>query len=109
MFEIYQSPKNKQFHFRLKARNHQIILTSQAYKTKASCKTGIKSVQRNACKPNCFTLKTAKNGKPYFTLNARNGEVIGSSQMYKSPAGRRKGMASVGNNSAGAEIKDLTQ
>jgi uncharacterized protein YegP (UPF0339 family) len=86
-----------------------VILTSQAYKTKASCKAGIKSVQINASKPTSFNLKTAKNGKPYFTLNARNGEVIGSSQMYRSPAGRRKGMASVGRNSTSAEITDLTQ
>lgn len=35
MFEIYQSPKNKQFYFRLKAKNSQIILASEGYKTKA--------------------------------------------------------------------------
>lgn len=54
MFEIYQSPKNKQFYFRLKARNHQVILASEGYKTKASCKNGIKSVQKNATSESSF-------------------------------------------------------
>jgi len=50
MFEIYQSPKNKEFYFGLKAKNNQIILASEGYKTKASCKAGIKSVKKNAAR-----------------------------------------------------------
>jgi uncharacterized protein YegP (UPF0339 family) len=47
-FEIHQSPKNKEFYFRLKAKNHQVILASEGYKTKASCQRGIASVVQNA-------------------------------------------------------------
>ena len=107
MFEIYQSPKNKQFYFRLKAKNHQVILASEGYKTKASCKNGIRSVQKNAASESSFTLKEAKNGKLYFTLDARNGEVIGSSQMYASKAARRKGVRSVMANAPSAEVREL--
>ena len=46
-----------------------------------------------------FELQTAKNGKHYFTLVANNGEVILTSQMYRSRAGARKGIASVQSNS----------
>ncbi|MFT5853351.1 MAG: hypothetical protein ACI8XO_000592 [Verrucomicrobiales bacterium] len=106
-FEIYQSPKNKQFYFRLKARNHQIILASEGDKTKASCKNGIKSVQKNAVDDANFQLKEAKNGKLYFTLDARNSEVIGSSQMYASKATRRKGIRSVIANAPSAQVEDL--
>jgi uncharacterized protein YegP (UPF0339 family) len=107
MFEICKSPKYKQFYFRLKARNHQVILASEGYKTKASCKNGIKSVQKNPATESSFQLKEAKNGKFYFTLDARNGEVIGSSQMYASKATRRKGIRSVMANAPSAEVKEL--
>lgn len=36
------------FKFNLKARNHQVIGTSQSYATEAACKNGIKSVARAA-------------------------------------------------------------
>ena len=62
---------------------------------------------KNACAGR-FTLSVAKNGKHYFNLMARNGDVIGSSQMYASKAGAQKGMASVEKNAADAETKDLT-
>ena len=47
MFEIYQSEKTRKYHFRLKARNGEIILSGQAYKDKASCENGIASVVKN--------------------------------------------------------------
>lgn len=46
-FEIYQD-KAGEFRFRLKARNGEIVAVSEGYKAKASCKTGIESVRRNA-------------------------------------------------------------
>ena len=46
-FELYKDSAGK-FRFRLKARNGEIIASSEAYETKASAENGIKSVQRNA-------------------------------------------------------------
>ncbi len=46
-FEIYND-KAGEFRFRLKARNGEIILASEGYKTKASCENGIASVRKNA-------------------------------------------------------------
>ena len=46
-FELYKDRAGK-FRFRLKARNGEIIASSEAYETKVSAKNGIKSVQRNA-------------------------------------------------------------
>ena len=46
-FELYQD-KASQFRFRLKARNGEIIATSEAYTTKAACENGIESVRSNA-------------------------------------------------------------
>ena len=46
-FEVY-TDKAGEFRFRLKARNGEIIATSEGYKAKASCLNGIESVRKNA-------------------------------------------------------------
>lgn len=46
-FELYVD-KADQYRFRLKARNGEIIATSEAYTSKAACSNGIESVRRNA-------------------------------------------------------------
>ena len=49
-FEIY-TDKAGEFRFRLKARNGEIIATSEGYKAMKSCLNGIDSVKRNADSP----------------------------------------------------------
>ena len=44
-FEVY-TDKAGEFRFRLKARNGEIIATSEGYKAKASCLNGIESVRK---------------------------------------------------------------
>ncbi len=46
-FEMYLD-KAGEYRFRLKARNGEIIATSEGYKAKASCLNGIESVRKNA-------------------------------------------------------------
>ena len=46
-FELYRD-KAGQYRFRLKARNGQIIATSEGYVTKVNCENGIQSVKKNA-------------------------------------------------------------
>jgi uncharacterized protein YegP (UPF0339 family) len=46
-FEVYQDAK-KEFRFRLKAGNGEIIAMSEGYKTKDACIKGIESVKKNA-------------------------------------------------------------
>lgn len=107
MFEIYQSEKTQKFHFRLKARNGEIILTGQAYKDKAGCENGVASVKKNGTDESKFEIKDSSNGKQYFVLKSGNGQIIGQSQMYKTESGLKNGIASVGKNAAG-DTKDLT-
>ena len=49
----------------------------------------------------------AKN-KPYFNLKAGNGQVIGTSELYESEAGRENGIESVKKNAPEAETEDTT-
>lgn len=103
---IITKRKDGEFHFSLKAKNGQIILSSQGYKTKPSCMKGIESVQKNATDVKHFEKKTATNGKVYFNLKSTNGQIIGTSQMYAGEASRKKGMNSVQVNAPQAEISD---
>lgn len=49
MDEQYEkkTASNGQFHFNLKARNHEVIGSSELYKAEASCDNGIASVKTN--------------------------------------------------------------
>lgn len=107
-FEI-TTRKNGEFQFNLKATNGQVILTSEGYKTKASCLNGVESVRKNSQDEKRFDIKIASNDKPYFNLMATNGQVIGKSQMYASEATMKNGIASVMKNAPEAEIVDLTE
>lgn len=46
-FEMY-TDKAGEYRFRLKAKNGEVIATSEGYKAKASCENGIASVKKNA-------------------------------------------------------------
>lgn len=105
-FEITKR-KNDEFQFNLKASNGQVILTSEGYKAKDSCKNGIESVIKNSADDKRFKRLESKDGKPYFTLSAANGEVIGTSEMYESNSGMENGIDSVKKNAPAAEIVDL--
>lgn len=106
-FEVYQSGKNKEFRFRLKADNGQIILSSEGYTSKASCINGIESVKKNAGDAKRFT-KTQTPSKMFrFAITAANAQIIGTSQNYKSESGRDNGIESVKKNAAKAEVKEV--
>ena len=105
-FEI-TTRKNGEFQFNLKASNGEVILTSEGYTTKAACLNGAESVKKNAVDEKCFEKMVAKNGKPYFTLKATNGQIIGQSQMYASERNRDNGIASVMKNAPAAEIVEM--
>ena len=108
------------YRFNLKAGNGEIIASaSQTYKSLATCKTGIKSVQKNAADASLedqtgegfakqknpkFEVYADDAGKIRFRLKAKNGEIIAVSQGYKSLAACLKGVESVRANAPEAEI-----
>jgi uncharacterized protein YegP (UPF0339 family) len=106
-FEVYQSGKNNEFRFRLKADNGQTILSSEGYSSKASCMNGIESVKKNASDAKRFLKTTTPNNMFRFNLTAANNQVIGTSQNYKSESGRDNGIESVKRNASKADIKEV--
>lgn len=97
-----------QYMFNLRAGNHEVILTSERYTTKASAQDGIASVRQNSPIDERYQRKTATNGSPYFSLSAANGQSIGRSEMYSSAAARDAGIASVKTNGPSTVVKDNT-
>jgi len=105
---IITKRKNEEYQFNLEASNGQVILTSEGYLSKASCKNGIESVKNNAPTDSRYDRKVSKNDHYYFNLKAGNGEIIGTSQMYSSTSGRDNGIESVKNNAPDAPVIDET-
>jgi len=105
MFEL-KNKEGSDYHFTLKAKNGQVILSSEAYNSKAAAVNGIQSVQKNASEDGRDERKTAKNGKFFFNLKASNGQVIGSSQMYSSESGMENGINSVKENAPKADTNE---
>jgi uncharacterized protein YegP (UPF0339 family) len=106
-FEIQQAADG-QFYFRLKASNGEIILSSEQYTTKASALGGIESAKANAPVDNRYERRTSASAQPFFVLKAANGEPLGRSEMYSSPAAMEKGIESVKANAPTASVADLT-
>lgn len=105
--------------FDLKANNGQVIATSEVYTTKAACKNGIESVQKNAPvaavedqtvegfakeKNPKFEVYEDKAGEFRFRLTATNGQIIATSEGYKAKASCMNGIESVKENAQEAEV-----
>ena len=110
---------DERFRFDLKAANGEIILSSQPYTSIAACKKGIESIRTNAPiapvedqtvegftteKNPKFEVYEYRNGDYRFRLNAKNGELIGTGDRYKSKAGCQNGIDSIKKNSVEAII-----
>jgi uncharacterized protein YegP (UPF0339 family) len=95
------------FRFNLKAGNGQVILSSESYATKAGALDGIASCQTNGPLEERFERKDSVSGQPYFVLKAKNGEILGRSEMYSGTAARETGIESVKKNSPSTDIKIL--
>lgn len=97
-----------QYMFNLKAGNHEPILTSERYTTKASAEAGIASVKANSSVDARYQRKTSTANQPYFVLTAANGQTIGKSEMYSSTTAMENGIASCKTNGPTATVKDET-
>ena len=81
------------FHWELKARDAQTLLSSEIYTARAGAETGMASCRENSKDEARYERLFAHDKRPYFVLRAANGEIIGTSQMYTSVAAREKGIA----------------
>ncbi len=107
--------------FDLKAGNGETIATSEVYKAEASCMKGIASVRKNSAAPvedqtvegfaviknPKFEVYTDKKGEFRFRLKAKNGQVIATSEGYKSKPSCLNGIESCKKNAPDAKIEKV--
>jgi len=106
-FELTKSNKGH-FMFNLKARNGQIILTSEQYSSKQAAQNGIAAVVKNARDDSRIERMESKKGQPFFVVKGGNGRIIGSSETYSVPQAMENGIASVMKNALNAQVVDQT-
>ncbi|MDD2639489.1 MAG: YegP family protein [Arcobacteraceae bacterium] len=94
------------YHWVLKAPNHEVILKSENYASKHGALNGIESTQRNCPLDENYDRLEAVDGSPYFNLNAENGKIIGTSEMYSSEQMRDHGIEAVKEYGVTSYIKD---
>lgn len=106
--------------FNLKAGNGEIIATSEIYKTLASCKKGIASVQKNsvsaiedisekefkAIKNPKYQLYKDKKSQYRFRLKAANGQIIAVGESYKAKEACIEGIESIKKNAPDAPVEE---
>lgn len=92
---IVSQNANEEYQFKLVSSNEQVILYSEGYTQRANCIKGINAVKLSSQNEDSFIRKIAANGKYYFTLKAKNGEILGTSQQYESEAARENAIYSV--------------
>lgn len=88
---------NGELYFVLKSANGEIVLISESYKNKNGASNGIESVKINAVDRENFEVRESKDGKYYFVLKAKNGEIIGKSETYDAKESALKTINSIAN------------
>ncbi|MES9873654.1 MAG: YegP family protein [Candidatus Sedimenticola sp. 6PFRAG7] len=106
-FELYKDAGGE-FRFRFNASNGQTILSSEGYKQRSNAENGINSVKKNAAEDARYEPKETNDGRFMFNLKASNGQVVGSSRIYKTVAERDQGISMTKSDAPGAETDDLT-
>ena len=85
---------SSQYHFHLRAGNHAVLVTSEAYTNRTGALNGLLSVLDNGGLVSHYQILTATNGQPYFNLLAANKQVIATSETYSTKQAAQKGVNS---------------
>ncbi len=104
-FQIFKSAANGEYYYRLRAKNGEIVLSGEGYKTKQGCQAGFASVKQNAPYDSRYDRKDSYTSYT-FNLHAANGEIIGRGETYTSRSGRENGIEAVKHDSPNAPTED---
>ena len=112
MGKFVVKPVKSGYTFHLKARNGEVIATSEVYASLTTCKKNAEAAHLEdqtakepvPAKNPKFELYLDKGGKYRFHLKASNGEIIAVSAAYKEKGSCLKGIDSVRRNAPEAEV-----
>jgi uncharacterized protein YegP (UPF0339 family) len=71
-----------EFRFHVLGSDGEVLLSSESYASEAAAYNGALAVQQAGRSRAGYTVKQSAAGSFYFVLQAANGEVIGTSQMF---------------------------
>ncbi len=89
-FDVFRGADGRHY-FNLYAANGEIVLSSQGYSSEAAAYNGVFSVADNGLLPERYEVLDSADGGAYFTLKARNGRVIGVSEVYATRSNAQRG------------------
>ena len=78
-YELFK--ENEFYYIRLKASNSQVLFISQGYASKASAKSGLKTIH-NAIKDKNFTISRDKQNRYQFNLYSSTGQILVTGETY---------------------------
>lgn len=100
--------KGGEYRFRLTTGSDDIVLCSEAYKSKLGCTKGIESVRVHSSNPDNFVKEPTANGGHQFKLVSSNGRVLGVSEIHGTAASYNSALANVARLARGATLVDKT-
>lgn len=105
---VLRRSTNWQYYWVLQAANGEPLIKSEMYTTKEACKNGIAS-SKICTAGSHFQQNTSSNGyQYYFNQIAKNGQVLGTSELYNSKQAMENGVAAVKRDAPYAQTEDLT-
>ncbi len=117
-FNVLEAESGENY-FVLKAKNNEIIGVSEMYASKSNAERGAETVDRLVTELNrfeaaenggaAFDVFVAENDAYYFNLEAKNGEIVLSSEGYVAKAGALNGIESVRNNGGDVEQYEIRE
>src|SRR5688572_20885267 len=93
-FQIFKSSANSEYYYRLRARNGEIVLSGEGYKTKQGCHAGVASVKLNAPYDSRYDRKDGYTSYT-FNLKGANREIVGRGETYTARSARENGIEAV--------------
>lgn len=81
-----------------------MLLNSEGYSSKSGREHGMRSVQENSIDYRRYSKRRSADNRYFFNMKARNGKVIGTSKMYRTPATRDAAIDTIVRDARRAEI-----
>jgi len=93
-FAVYEG-KDGDSYFHLRAANGEIVLASEGYVDEDGAMGGIETVRTNGRDAKQVEVLAASNGQYFFHVKAKNGEIVGTSEIYASKSNAERGRDSL--------------
>lgn len=89
-FEIHGN-----YYFRLRAPDNELLIASDRYASEQACRDVIISVKTYAFDEDNYERRSSDDGRPYFVLKGRGGEVLATSTVFSNAVRRDAAISAV--------------